>query len=101
MATVTTPKNQDYEPVPCLRPGTVTTVSVTNTSAASAAITGDVVELTCDQDMYIQFGSSPTATSSTTPLWQNDTKTYRIVSGEKIAAIRDSADGTLWITVLS
>ena len=83
--------------------GTVQTVSVTNTSAATTNVIGGtgrtVVLLLCTEDCYVVTGSSPTATTSDTllpamtflPIWVNG-------GVDKIAFLREGTDGTGKVT---
>ena len=90
-----------------LKLGTPRTVTVTGTSAASAAIstsasTGRItVMVTGTVDMHITDGSSPTATTSDTLIVAFQPYLIEVINGEKIAAIRNSASGTLYITEMT
>lgn len=83
-------------------PGTSQKMSVNNTSAQSSALPDGttIVRLVASEDCYIQIGTNPTATTTTSLFLAADLPEYFGVNGNtiKIAAIRDSADGTLYIT---
>lgn len=65
-----------------------TTVSVSTSSAQSAALDGGAITYVCDQRSYILFGSNPTATTSCQPV-PADTivRITNVKSGEKMAII--------------
>lgn len=79
-------------------------VTVTATSAQSAALPYNKVHLVATQNMWLNFGSNPTATAATTGnvyLPANREIVIKFNAGAKIAAVRDSADGKLSITPVS
>ena len=75
------------------------TRSFTSSSAQSAAITANVVRLIATQNVYWVNGADPTAaadgTAALLPAWVIEH--VKITSGDKIAALRESTDGTLFI----
>ena len=71
----------------------ITRLSVTSTSAASAAITATEVLLHASAKMYVRAGAA--ATTNDIPLEAGEKFHMRITSGQTINAIRDTADGTL------
>lgn len=87
---------------PCSYRGqTATTVSVTSTSAATstALTTGAVVRVVCTQAVHFRTAStSPTALATDTLLPANTIEWF-VSEGDYFAAIRDSADGTCYLTV--
>jgi len=92
-----------------LEPGATQTVAIASSAAPSAAIgsvgAGKVtIRVESTTRCYLQFGSDPTATSSSMPFGTNSTNTveyFTIEGGDKVSAIRDDEDGTLSITVVS
>lgn len=85
--------------IPAVYPGTVQTLSVTGTSAAiTNAVTSDIIRIVCTQDCFIVFGTAPTATTSDTFILANSVEYFRISPGEKVAAIRSTTSGTLYVT---
>jgi hypothetical protein len=74
-------------------------VAVSSTSAQSAALTEcDEVLLCATKAMWVTLGSDPTATTSNSiPLIAGEKFHLRVTPGYKIAAIRDSEDGSLVI----
>ena len=82
--------------------GTVIKVAAGTASAASAAIADKVlfVRIVADQNAYIEFGSSPTASSSTHYLPANQVEYFKVqTDGTKVAALRaGSTSGNVWIS---
>lgn len=82
-------------------PGAAQSCSPTSASDPIANNVGKlctVVFLTCDQDCHIAFGAAPVATTGDFFLPAATTIAFRIDPGTKVAAIRASADGTLWVS---
>lgn len=78
--------------------GTVERVTVGSTSAQSAAKTATEVLLHASVKCYVLVGANPTAAPATSiPLEAGEKFHMRITSGQKIAVIRDTADGFLHI----
>jgi hypothetical protein len=75
-------------------------VSVSGTSAQSAALSGSTgyVRLLSTTLCHVRAGSSPTATTSNMPLPPYVPEYFAVTPGTKIAAIQNSASGTLYIT---
>ena len=68
---------------------------------SSATMTGTVVRVVPTTDCYIEVGTNPTATASGSSLFPAMVAEYIMVKdGDKLAAIRKTADGTLNITVI-
>jgi len=83
--------------------GTVLKVAAGTASAAtSSAIADNVlyVRVVSDQNAYIEFGSSPTASSSTHYLPANQVEYFKVqTDGTKVAALRaGSTSGNVWIS---
>ena len=82
--------------------GTVQRVSVSSSSGQSTAIEADEVMMHATTACYVVAGSNPTATTSTgIPLVAGEKFHMRIVPNSKIAVIRDSTDGYLFICASS
>lgn len=83
-------------------PGTSQKLSVTSSSAQSSALPDgtSIVRLVSSEDCYIEIGTNPTASVTTSLFLPAGLPEYLGVSGNtiKVAAIRGSADGTLYIT---
>ena len=89
--------------VQALKAGTVATVSVSSSSAQSAAhaATTNVVRLVSTTDCHVAFGSNPTATTSSMYLPANQVEYFLVAASEKVAAIRANADGTFYVTEMA
>lgn len=86
------------------RPGATQTVTTSGTSAASSNGFGSstfFVRVVCTEDCHIVFGASPTATTSDLFLPANTVEYFTVTSGQKIAAIQNSAGGSLYVTEMS
>lgn len=94
------PMDDNGRTFPVLFPGTASTVSIASASAQSSAFasTTKVIEIRASKACYISIAANPTATSSTTYLPADETRYYGVTPGHKIAVIRVSEDGTLYIT---
>lgn len=81
-----------------------TSLSFTGTSAQSAAITvgGGALRLAADQHCWVSIGANPTAAKDGTSILvpQFVSVDLRYADGDKVAAIRDTTSGTLYITPL-
>ena len=77
-------------------------VAIASTSTASSAIIGaDAILLIATQDCYIVFAASPTATSAGFYIPKNVPIAIACDPTLKIAVIRDTADGNLFVTPLN
>ena len=93
---------------PVFRMGSSQTVSIASTSTASSATTaavaghGDDLTVTAyaTADCFLAFGAAPTATSSSHFLAAGERMYFRMNCGDKIATIRKSGDGSLYLTEL-
>jgi|TARA_R100000081_G_scaffold92138_1_gene72795 hypothetical protein len=104
MATTLAQDQDEFEPIQALPLGTTQTVSVASSSAANStafAAGTTVVRVVSTTDCHIIFATSPTATTSTAYLPANQVEYFKATAGEKIAAIRASADGTLYVTEMA
>lgn len=90
--------------IQALFPARAQSITVTATTARNSTDFGEdvtVVELTPDQDMFVKFGGGAVvATTSDVFLAAGVVYTYPTGGNLRIAAIRDTADGTLRITEL-
>tara|TARA_R110000751_G_scaffold188696_1_gene294672 strand:- start:358 stop:669 length:312 start_codon:yes stop_codon:yes gene_type:complete len=98
------PHDKNSSPVPALFPALQQTVTVASSSARTAANFGAntlVVELTPTKNMFVLFGdSTATADSNDIYLAAGVVYTYATNGHSRIAAIRATADGTLYVTEL-
>lgn len=89
---------------PIIKLGNPQKISTGATSVQSAAFSGTqavtptIVQLFATEDMFIEIGSSPVATTNSHFLAAGFYMHYNIEAGEKVAAIRASANGTLYIS---
>ena len=73
-------------------------VSVSSSSAQSSAINSGEVLLHATTACYVVMGSDPTATTTTgIPLIAGEKFHLRVNPGHKVAVIRDTADGYLFV----
>ena len=104
MTTTVATDFDNYYPIQALPVGTTQTVSVSSSSAANStafAAGTTVVRLVSTTDCHIIFAASPTATTSTAYLPANQVEYFKSAAGQKVAAIRANADGTLYVTEMS
>lgn len=95
--------------LPALEPGTKQTVATTAVAGATTnAVSAGVcfVELYASKTCFVRFTADPVANpaSSTTGfrvLGGNAPRVYRIRPGQKVAAIRDTEDGSLEVVEMS
>lgn len=75
----------------------------TAASAASAAFgtTTLAIRLLATTDCHIRFAAAPVAVSTDLFLKAGVAEYYKVVPGEKVAAIRDAADGYLNVVELT
>lgn len=81
--------------------GTTQNVAFTAASAQSTAIGGTghkLVRLIATQDCWVRQAANPTAVTTDTFIKAGVPEYFIVKGGNKIAAIRNSADGTLNIT---
>lgn len=80
--------------------GTVERVAVSSTSAqTTTAITSTEVMLHASTKLYFVVGTNPTATATTgIPLEAGEKFHVQVTNGQKIAFIRDSADGYVHVS---
>lgn len=73
-------------------------VLVTSGSAQSSVINADVVDISPTTDCFIRFGSSPTAVANSDYfLPAGIVARFPITSGNRVAVIRASADGVMYV----
>jgi hypothetical protein len=81
---------------------TAKTVSVTSSSAATATLARGNLRLVCTQDAHFYHGAAgvtaPTAGTASTFIAAKSPEYVYAPSGTKLAFIRDSADGTCYVT---
>lgn len=93
------PRDPYGDPIPALGLGTVRKVAVSAVSAASAALTTEVIRVKPTVDCYVVTGTgTPAADANSTLMSAGETEYFRVTPGEKIAVLRVSADGSLFVT---
>jgi hypothetical protein len=83
-----------------LTPGANQNVAVSAAHAESAAITGTRIRLASTTNCYIAFGAAPVADNTGFLLLAGHPEIFTFTSGQKVSALRVSADGTLSVTVV-
>jgi len=83
-----------------MRPVTTQKVTSSGSSAASSAFGANIeyVRICADADCHIEFGTSPTATTSKIFVPSKDTEYFKVSEGEKVAVI---GSVNLYVTELS
>lgn len=85
---------------PAIEIGTSQTVAIGATSVQSSAVDSNtsLIRLFSTVDCFITVGSNPTATTSHMILPAGIVEYIGITGGHKLAVIRNSASGTLYMT---
>ena len=86
------------------RPSTTQTVAVGSTSAASSAFGSQTneIRIVTTVDAYVEFASSPTATSSSLIIPAFTVEYFRVAPASKVAVLRvGSTTGTSRVTELT
>jgi len=78
--------------------GTAVKVAYTGTQGVTAAVGSSLAMVCATSDCHIVVGSSPTATANDTFLPAKTVVYLSCLTTDKIAAIQDSAGGTLFVT---
>jgi hypothetical protein len=90
-------------PIPVFFPTTTQNKAYTVASAAIAnAVGGEIrlVRVWCTTDCHIKVGITPTATTADIPITAKVAEYIPVNGGDKLAAIRISADGVMYVTEL-
>lgn len=92
------------ESAPIFAPGASQQLAVTAASAQSAAFAArtSAVVLFAEQDCFVTLGDNPTALAdgSHMLLPANETRLLKVKGGDRLAVIRRSTDGALFVTEL-
>lgn len=84
------------------KPGTTQSKAYTDSAGQlDAQIGAYQARIWCSTDAFIAIGSNPTATSAGMPMTAKLPETIDCLPTDKISAIRQSSDGTLYVTPLS
>lgn len=94
------PAGDRSNPFPAILPATAIVVAVTNASVQSAAMAAGVslVRVVSTVVAHIKIGANPTAATTDTYLPAGVPEYFMVDEGDKIAVIRSSGDGSLFIT---
>jgi hypothetical protein len=84
--------------LPVVRTGETERLSFGATSVASAVLGTTIVRLVASADCHVALGAAPIADSTSMLLPANTPEYFACAAGEKVAAIREAADGVLYIT---
>ncbi len=85
-------------------PLTTQKVSYTATSAAISNAVGphvSIIRLIATSDCHVTFAKAPTAVATDMYLAADQEECFVIHPGQKVAAIRDTADGDLYVTEMT
>jgi hypothetical protein len=85
-------------------PGTVQNFTTSGTSQASNAVasTSSIIRVTTNQDVFVSFGSSPTATTSSMLMVAGSTEFISVEPGvTKVAVIQSTTSGIFSMTELT
>lgn len=85
------------------RPVGSTIVVAFNASVQSTAIPANIFDmrLLCDEDCYVLWGVNPTALATHMPLKAGIPEYFKVAPAEKIAALKVTTAGNLFITPMS
>ena len=95
---VTTIHGSSGGDLPAIKPATTVKQAIGAASAATAVLGARLVRLLATADCHVVFGSDPTATTDDMLLKADQPEYFVCDETDKIAVIRDSADGQLYIT---
>lgn len=84
--------------LPVIRPGVTQKVNVGSASAASDVLGTGVVRLLATTDCHVALGATPAADATCLFLPANMPEYFACGASDKVAVIRDSADGFLYVT---
>ena len=92
----------NFDAMPCIQPNSAADIilTVTGSSAQTAALTAVLVRLVSTVACHVAVGVNPTATTSNMYLPANAPEYFLIDSGQKIAAIKatGASDGQLFVS---
>lgn len=93
---VTLARDNTNESIQVLKPSSSTTVSVSATTAASSAVSSQIVRMICTVDCFIKLNAAATTSDMFFPA--DSVEFIEVGIGETINAITSGATGTLYIT---
>lgn len=84
--------------MPAIKLGATTKMGVTSVASQSAPVACEMVRLIATVDCHIAIGPSPAVDANSPMLPANSPEYFVVDSTDRIAAVRESADGSLYIT---
>jgi hypothetical protein len=89
----------NFRNIPCVGIGAAQRVSFdASTQSTATATTTRIVRVVATTDCHIAIGSNPTATTNSTFLPAYSIEYFKIVGGHKVAAIKATTAGVLFVT---
>ena len=88
-------------PVQALKLGTTQSISYSATAGNSLPVAAQWVRVMSTTYCHIRIGTGATAVVTDAPLPANTIEYLQIYPGERVSAVRDAADGTLFVTEVS
>ncbi len=89
----------NYNIIPCVGLGTAQRVSFDSSTQSSATAENTrIIRVVATTDCHIATGSNPTATTNSTFLPAYSIEYFKIVGGHKVAAIKATTAGVLFVT---
>jgi hypothetical protein len=84
--------------LPVVLPGVTQKITVGSQSGQSAAFASTVVRVVASVDCHVEFGSNPTASTSSMLLPANTPEYFACRPTDKLAVAGDGTDGALYLT---
>lgn len=92
-------RDKDGQIAQCVGLGTALTVSYdSSTQSAAVGINTFIIRVVASTDCHVAIGSNPTATTSSTFMPAYSVEYFKIAPAQKIAAIKNTTAGTLYVT---
>ncbi|MFA5490007.1 MAG: hypothetical protein WC284_12435 [Candidimonas sp.] len=98
---VSMPRDSRGTSVPVLRPLMTQVISFEDASVQSSSINSQIIRVVCNENCHIAIGEDPTATENSMLIPAGTHEYFVITPGDKIAALRESNNGKLFITSMS
>lgn len=92
-------RDKDGQFLQCVGLGSSTTLAYdASTATAAVGLNTRVVRVVSSTDCHVVISADPTATTTSTFLPSFSVEYFRIAPGQKVAAIKSTAAGTLYVT---
>ena len=92
-------KDEEGHGLQALQDGGTVTAAITTASVQTTVAGSNIVRVVANQDCHIARGSNPTATTSSMLLPRHTVEYFHVTdAADKLAVIRATADGTLFMT---